>query len=622
MNKVYITAAGKYFPNSEVNNDEMEDYLGKINGVASRTKNIFLRKNGIRSRYYAMDKQQRTTHTAYGMAARAIDDCLQKSSTNNTEIDFLSAATTQSDLPVPGFASMVHGASSLKECGIASHQSVCAAGIMAIQNAFLQVRSGDARNAVCCAGELASRFFKSQRFTHQSVVNDSSLPVQIDFLRWMLSDGAGALLLQSQPSAHSMALEIDWIDLRSYAHQYDVCMYAGGIKNGNGQINKTWLDYGSISEADKAGSVNLMQDMDLVDNIVKLGVRRFFELIDEKKVNEKNIDWLVCHYSSHHFKPQIIQLLKQGGVEISDDKWFTNLYTKGNVGSASIFVMLEELLYSNKLKEGQKILCMVPESGRFITGFMQLTVVNSTQKESPMEDVMAITAPGIHTTGSPVQEWLVRQLTKVWIDFESSLHQVPVIQKIFSGNLTMEQYMRLLVNLRQQVIDGSQWIARAASNVSMEYFAVRSSFIRHSSDEHKDYQLLEKNYLNCGGKEEDICTGNKNIGSEALSSFMFHRASQPDPFDLLGAMFIIEGLGNRVAGKWGRAIKKQLNLQDNQVSFFLYHENSDSNENHFERFEKAIQSDLLTEKMARKIVKTAKVVARLYKMQLEEIDNF
>ncbi|HTD93947.1 MAG TPA: 3-oxoacyl-[acyl-carrier-protein] synthase III C-terminal domain-containing protein, partial [Chitinophagaceae bacterium] len=368
--------------------------------------------------------------------------------------------------------------------------------------------------------------------------------------------------------------------------------------------------------------VNLMQDMELVDTIVKLGVRRFFELIDEGKIDPKNIDWLVCHYSSHHFKPQIVNLLQQGGLEIPDDKWFTNLYTKGNVGSASIFVMLEELLYNAKLSEGQKILCMVPESGRFITGFMQLKVVAGKGGKENTENIAEIKAPVIKTSGKPVQEWLVRQLTGVWFDFERSLQEVPVVKKIFSGTLTLESYKRLLLNLRQQVIDGSQWIARAASNVSISHFEVRSAFIRHSSDEHRDYQILEKNYMNCGGLAEEIYSGEKNIGSEALSAFMFHRASQPDPFDLLGAMFIIEGLGNRVSGKWGRAIRQQLGLKDDQVSFFLYHESSDSNENHFERFEKAIQSDLLTEAMAAKIVKTAKVVARLYKMQLEEIDNF
>jgi 3-oxoacyl-[acyl-carrier-protein] synthase-3 len=284
--------------------------------------------------------------------------------------------------------------------------------------------------------------------------------------------------------------------------------------------------------------------------------------------------------------------------------------------------MLEELLNEGSLKAGEKILCMVPESGRFLTSFMQLTVVAPASQASQKSYFTAIKAPEIKTSGNETQEWLVRQLTQVWIDFEHNLNTVPVVDKINRGILSLSTYKQLLYNLRQQVIDGSQWIARAASNVSMDFFDVRSAFITHSRDEHRDYQILEKNYINLGGTLEEIRAGKKNIGSEALSAFMFHRASQPNPFDLLGGMFIIEGLGNRLAGKWGRAIKEQLNLEDNQVSFLLYHESSDASDNHFERFETAIQSELLTREMAEKIVKTAKVVAKLYALQLEELDNY
>ncbi|SFW12843.1 3-oxoacyl-[acyl-carrier-protein] synthase-3 [Sinomicrobium oceani] len=623
MNKVYITASGTFLPNAPVSNEEMEHMLGTINGNPSRRKSVFLRKNGIKSRYYAIDKTQKTTHKAYEMAASAIRNCLDQSGISEKEIGFLSTGTTQSDLPVPGFASMVHGESGLGRCGISSHQSVCASGLMAVKSAFMQVQSGETKNAISCAAELSSRMFKSDRFLHQAFVTEGAeIPLETEFLRWMLSDGAGALLLQDSPSPGGLSLEVEWIDLQSYANTYEVCMYTGARKAADGSIAETWLDCGSVSEADREGMINLRQDMHLVENIVKLGVDRFFELTDSGRIDPKNIDWLLCHYSSHHFKPQIVDLLRKGGLEIEEEKWFTTLYDKGNMGSASIFVTIDELLRSGKLREGQQILCMVPESGRFITGFMALKVVSGKPKVSSGELQQAIKAPDIHITGSPVQEWLVRQLTTTWFDFERSLQEVPLVRKIYNGTLTLEEYQRLLVNLRQQVIDGSQWIARAASHVSMEHFPVRSSFIRHASDEHRDYQLLEKNYLQCGGREEDILTGNKNIGSEALSAFMFHRASQPDPFDLLGGMFIIEGLGNRVAGKWGRAIQQQLQLNDDQVSFFIYHESSDSNENHFERFEKAIQSDLLTKQIAEKIVKTAKVVARLYTMQLEEIDHF
>ncbi|MFD2287087.1 3-oxoacyl-ACP synthase [Pedobacter petrophilus] len=623
MTKVYITATGSYLPNEPVTNDEMEGFLGLINETPSRTRAIFLRKNGIKTRFYALDRQQNTTHKAYEMAALAVKTCINNSSLDINEIEMLSTATTQSDLPVPGFASMVHAESGIGRCGLASHQSVCAASLMAIQNAYLQVKSNTVQNAVCCAAELPSRMFKAKRFEGQQAFanGETTLPLETDFLRWMLSDGAGAMLLQNVPSRQKKSLAIEWIDLKSFAHAHELCMYTGTQKEA-GEIGKTWLDYDNISKANIAGALNLKQDMSQVDNIIKLGIQRFFELVDENQFNPDDIDWLVCHYSSHHFRPQIVELLKKGGVEIPAEKWFTNLYTTGNIGSASIFVMLDDLIKSGSLKAGQKILCMVPESGRFITGYMLLTVTGEKPEGSFTEDIAEIKPPEIRVQDKPIQEWLVRQLSVVWFDFERGLQQVPIVKKIFNGSLTLEEYKRLLVNLRQQVIDGSQWIARAASNVSMEYFPVRSAFIKHSSDEHKDYQILEKNYINCGGLADEILTGNKNIGSEALSAYMFHRASQPNPFDLLGGMFIIEGLGNRVSGKWGRAIQQQLNLDKDQVSFFIYHESSDSNDNHFERFEQAIQSELLTKEMAEKIVKTAKVVAKLYTLQLQELDNF
>lgn len=619
---VYINAIGKYLPGSPVSNEEIEDYLGLINNQPSRSKSRMLKQNGINTRYYALDKEQNSTESVSSMTAKAIDDCLQKAKQQKETIKLLSAATTQSDLPVPGFASMVHAAAALPVCAISSHQSVCASGIMAIKNAFLYIQNGEVENAIACAGELPSRMFKAKRFAQQSL-NSNGLPLETDFLRWMLSDGAGAFLMQNQPGS-GISFKVEWIDIRSYAHLFEPCMYAGMNKTQNGAEGKSWMDFDSFSDADVAGAINLKQDLRLVNNIVSLGVQHFFNLVDENKIDPKGMDWLVCHYSSEYFKQPIVDLLKKGGLEIPEEKWFTNLHSKGNTGAASIFIMLEELLYNKQLKNGQKILCMVPESGRFITTFMMLTVVDSNVEEKTplisMQD--EILPPQIHTEGKPIQEWLVRGLASVWVDFETKLRKTPIIQKIYDGTITLEDYRLLLLNLRQQVIDGSQWIARAASNVTMEYFDVRSSFISHSRDEHRDYQILEKNYINCGGKKEDLYSGEKNVGSEALSAFMFQRASQPNPFDLLGGMFIIEGLGNRIAGNWGRAIQDLLNLKDDQVSFFTYHETSDSNNNHFERFENALNSELLTEEIAKRVLKTAKVVAKLYQMQLAEIGNY
>ena len=60
---------------------------------------------------------------------------------------------------------------------------------------------------------------------------------------------------------------------------------------------------------------------------------------------------------------------------IPQEKWFTNLTRLGNVGAASVYFMLEELLNSDKIKKGDTILCMVPESARFSYVYAYFTVV-------------------------------------------------------------------------------------------------------------------------------------------------------------------------------------------------------------------------------------------------------
>jgi len=616
MNEVYITSSGTFLPNEAVSNEEMEDFLGRINGKESRAKDRVLKQNGIKTRHYALNKKQETTHSNAQLAVNAIEDALQKSSLRSTDVELLCTGTTQGDLPIPGFASMVHASLDFNRCEVASFQSVCASGIMALKNAYAQIKSDEKQNAVCVGSEFASRMFKASRFEAQGI---DSLTFDAEFLRWMLSDGAGAMVLQNKKNENGISLKIDWIDLKSHANEFPVCMFTGKKDNKNEQ-EKTWLDYSSYEEASKAGAINLKQDIRLLNNMIKVGVAHYFDLIDQGKINRDHIDWFCCHYSSEIFKDPIKELMLKGGGEIADKKWFSNLSSKGNTGSASIFIMLDELMHSGKLKLGDRILCMVPESGRFITSFMQLTVAGNTEAITKSYPLRKIESPELIVDKNETSEWLIRNLAQVWIDFETELLKVPVITKIHDGKLSISDYKLLLMDLRQQVIDGSQWISRAASNIDIELFDLRSAFIKHTATEHKDYQMLERNFEALGEKIEKIRTGEKNIGTIGLTSFMFQQASKPNPIDLLGSMFIIEGIGKRLAGYWGEMIKDQLNLKDNQVSFFTYHGVAD--ENHFHNLEKALNHPKMNMDVAKKIVKTAKATAKLYKMQLEELGNY
>lgn len=618
-NDVFITQLGKFFPGAPISNDEIEDYLGLIHGRPARAKGRVLAQNGIQTRHYALDRQQHLTHRNSEMAARAVRDVLSRA-TLEGPIDFLGAATTQGDLCVPGFASMVHGELGIPACEIASLGGVCASGVMALKSAYLQVRAGEKRNAIACASELPSRLFRASRY-EPYLRPEQVLSFDAEFLRWMLSDGAGAALLQPAPAARGFSLRVDWIDIRSFAHENATCMYAGAVKREDGTMGPGWLDYPNFDAAGDEGALFLRQDVRQLDGLVRLGVDGFFALVDRGRLAPAEIDHVVCHYSSQFFQKRIFELLAKAGAPLPPEKWFSNLARRGNVGSASVFVLLEELVNEGHVRPGQRIFVMVPESGRFTVCYAMLTVVGEAAAPAHAVTPPPPAGPPVlePRTSTPETQRLIRGLARVWIDFEARLRRVPIVERLESGRFSPGDYKLLLLNLRQQVIEGARWIARAASQMDAERFPVRSLFITHAGEEHRDFELLERNYVAVGGSREEIRGAEKNVGSEALSAWMFHRASQENPVDLLGAMFIIEGLGSQLAARWGGLIKEQLALADEQVSFLLYHGGND--ERHLGKLEEALAAIDLTDAMVDRMVKTAKVTARLYALQLEELGH-
>lgn len=213
----------------------------------------------------------------------------------------------------------------------------------------------------------------------------------------------------------------------------------------------------------------------------------------------------------------------------------------------------------------------------------------------------------------------LRRLSVVFSDFEQRLEATPLIRRLTRGRFELGDYHAFLINLRQQVKDGAPWMSRAASNIGESHFELRSTLMRHAVTEHRDFRLLEQDFVAAGGDLETIRGARKNIGAEALSAWMFHQASQPDPFDLLGAMFIIEGLGSIKAAPWGRLVRDRLDLPEEAVRFLLYHGENDAE--HIEEFQTMLAMVLPDDALAERIVTSARVTARLYALQIEEITS-
>ncbi len=368
-------------PNEPVGNKEIEQVLGQVGSRPSRAKSLILRSNKIKQRYYAINPQTgETTHTNTELTAEAIRK-LNSTSFDINSTELLACGTTIADQILPNHALMVHGELGIPSCEVIATSGICLSGTMSLKYGYMSILSGQSNNAVVTGSENASAMMRANKFEAEieSVVDDLERQPEIafekDFLRWMLSDGAGAALLTSQPNPDSISLEIEWMMQKSYANELDACMYAGAEKQADGSL-KGWREYSSQEWLDQS-IFSVKQDVkQLNDNIVEYTVTKpLKELVDQGKVKADEITYFVPHYSSGYFRDRLYQGMLEAGCDIPQDRWFTNLPSKGNTGSASIYIMLEELFHSGDLKVGDTLLCYVPESGRFSTAFMQLKVV-------------------------------------------------------------------------------------------------------------------------------------------------------------------------------------------------------------------------------------------------------
>jgi 3-oxoacyl-[acyl-carrier-protein] synthase-3 len=182
------------------------------------------------------------------------------------------------------------------------------------------------------------------------------------------------VLLENKPSG-PLSLKVDWVELSSAAHELPVCMYSGAEKNADDTLTGwqqfTTLEWGTRSV------FTLKQDVKLLnEHVIRATLTDpLRELVKKHNLAAQKIDWFLPHYSSKYFAEPVAAGVVEAGLNIPRENWFTNLIEKGNTGSASPYIMLDELFRSGRIKKGHKLLMYIPESGRFSSGFIFMEAV-------------------------------------------------------------------------------------------------------------------------------------------------------------------------------------------------------------------------------------------------------
>jgi len=379
MSAGFITATSAVLPNAPVANDQMERILGQLGEKPSRARPTVLRSNGILTRHYGIDPVTlQPTHTNASLTAEAVK-ALAQDGVDLAQLECLACGTSIADQIMPNHASMVHGELGLPPLEAVATTGVCLSGLASLRYAHMAVLSGTRRNAVATGSELSSAMMSVRNLRTETEATELEAKPELafdrDFLRWMLSDGAGAVLIEPAPRAGTLNLRIDWIEIFSYAGEMETCMYAGAAKLPDGSI-RGWTSM-TPREREHNTIMAVRQDVKLLnEHVMRYTVEKPVRTLSERRgLRAQDVDWFLPHYSSKFFRDKVHAHLVKGGVDIPQERWFTNLPTKGNTGAASIYIIIDELRRSGRLQAGQRLLCYVPESGRFATGFMHLTVV-------------------------------------------------------------------------------------------------------------------------------------------------------------------------------------------------------------------------------------------------------
>jgi 3-oxoacyl-[acyl-carrier-protein] synthase-3 len=377
---VYVTQTASFLPNAPVDNDNMERVLGQPGARPSRARRTVLRSNGIKTRHYAIDPESlKPTHSNASLAAEAVRKLGQKFELE--QVGVLACGTSIPDQIVPGHGVMVHGELELPACEVVSTSGVCISGATALKYAYFCVASGMHASAVATGSELSSAVFGAKNYSSEVDAKVAALEgnperaFEKDFLRWMLSDGAGAMLLQNTPREGALNLRLDWIEIQSYAGDMETCMYAGAVKNEDGTITG-WARFDGEERA-RDSVMAVKQDVRLLnENIMHYAAEKPLQYCIEKHhLKADSINHFLPHYSSEYFRPRLREAMLKVGFDVPLERWFTNLTTRGNTGAASIYIMIDELVRSGNLKRGERVMCWVPESGRFSGCFFHMTAV-------------------------------------------------------------------------------------------------------------------------------------------------------------------------------------------------------------------------------------------------------
>lgn len=370
LQKVYISGVGSVLPGDPVPSDKVEQVLGPIEDAPDKVKKFqanvgprFFANCGIETRHFAFDPATGCqTESNATLGAKAARKALEMAGLDAKDLDLIVISCPSHDHPTPPTSAFLQEQLGIEYCAEYEVHSNCAGMGKSVQLAFDALRTGRYRSALVTYPQLSVTYLKSAYFNQQAM-NKTNVA-----LRWILADGGGAVVLQTEPSSKDSA-SVGHELLDTYVESVGLGRKPG-MTAGTGVADLLGAN-DTIPAMWESGNHHLWQDLTAVNEyaapLLLESIERF---LDRIHMSGSDIDHYVLSIPTWQlYKDSLPTFCQRLGIK-EDQLQFRARHT-GYCGGASPLLHLDEMVRSGELQSGQKaVVCSVESSKWMAAGFL------------------------------------------------------------------------------------------------------------------------------------------------------------------------------------------------------------------------------------------------------------
>lgn len=305
---IRMMGTGSMVPKRVITNQDLEGFLD--------TSDAWIReRTGIGSRHAA------TTETTTSLAVEACRRALEEAGKKPEDVDMILAATVSPDCTFPCLACEIQAALGADSATAYDVNAACAGFLFALDSAAAHIECGMYRNALVVGAEVLTKIVDW---------NDRSSCI-------LFGDGAGAAFVEK-------------------AEEGIVAMVQGS----NGKKGMALYRYETpvsnpfcetaVQEEPKGTGFLEMNGQEVFRFAISQVPESIQEVLKRAGWKQGEVDYYILHQANARIIQSIAKRLGE-----PEEKFPMNLCRYGNMSSASIPVLLDELNKAGKLKRGQKI---------------------------------------------------------------------------------------------------------------------------------------------------------------------------------------------------------------------------------------------------------------------------